>query len=278
MSLPSNSSTVTLRAFATDAGNDGPFAVIHAAFLEAFSDYVVKLSPTAAQLREMLERRGWVPELSVGAYDGETLVAFTLNGFDGVTGYDSGTGVLPTHRRRGLAEEMMEWSRNRLGEAGATRYLLEVIETNAAAVALYQRCGFDVTRRLQCWSFESSERITLPERDVMPEWWDIEPAWQNSTPSIRRARERPVIAGDEHGYVVVFPSNGDVPQLAVEHTYRRRGNGRRLLNAAATLAGKPLRIMNVDARDEGIAAFLEACGAKKSVAQFEMALQIPRAL
>lgn len=51
---------------------------------------------------------------------------------------------------------------------------------------------------------------------------------------------------------------------------RRRGVGTRLLRAAAESAGKPLRIMNVDERDAGIAAFLEQAGAVRFVRQLEM--------
>jgi hypothetical protein len=44
----------------------------------------------------------------------------------------------------------------------------------------------------------------------------------------------------------------------------------RLLYAAASLAGKPLRIMNVNERYHGIAAFLENAGATRFVQQLEM--------
>lgn len=251
------------------------FELVHRAFIESFSDYVVKLAPTSEQLRDMLTRRGWMPELSCGAFAGETLVAFTLNGFDGTTGYDTGTGVIPSHRREGLARKTMEWSADALRRAGAQRYILEVIESNAKALALYRDCGFVETRRLQCWTYESSRQVAVndvaPRWDEWREWWDVEPSWQNSVESIARAPERPRIVGDDAGYAVVF-SSGDVPQLAVARDARRRGRGRELLDAAATIAGKPLRIMNVDARDEGIAAFLESCGAQRFVVQIEMAV------
>lgn len=76
--------------------------------------------------------------------------------------------------------------------------------------------------------------------------------------------------GNDDGYAIVFPSYGDVPQLAVRHEARRKGLGTRLLQAAAAVAQKPLRIMNVDERDAGIAAFLERVGATKFVRQLEM--------
>jgi ribosomal protein S18 acetylase RimI-like enzyme len=266
---------VNLRSLESEA-----FEAIHAAFAEAFSDYIVRLSPTPDGLREMLTRRGWVPELSVGVYDGAKLVAFTLNGFDGTTGYDSGTGVIPSHRRSGLARQTMEWSRTRLRDAGATRYVLEVLEANTPAAALYRDCGFDVTRRLQCWTYESNSAPaavrTAAQGTIRPEWCDVEPAWQNTTTSIHRARDHYEILGDAHSYAVVFPSNGDVAQLAVDPSHRRQSRGRALLDAAHALAGKPLRIMNVDTGDDGIASFLAACGAKTMVAQLEMACLLAR--
>lgn len=246
------------------------FESIHAAFVESFSDYVVKLAPTAEQLREMLTRRGWVPALSVGAYDGERLVAFTLNGLDEERGYDSGTGVVPSHRRHGLARQTMEWSKERLRAAGAKEYVLEVLEANTKAEALYSSCGFGVRRKLQCWKYESGTLAEAGPASIREEWRDVEPAWQNTTASIRRAGEPHRIIGDDHSYAVVFLGNGDLAQLAVDPGHRRHGVGENLLDAAHTLARMPLRIMNVDARDEGIAAFLAACGAERWVAQLEM--------
>jgi len=271
----------------TLTGDD--FDALHDTFGEAFSDYVVPFQPTPGQLREMLTRRGWVPELSVGVFDGERMVGFTANGFDGGTAYDSGTGVVPSHRRRGLSRAMFEFLDPILRGAGARSYLLEVIETNTAAEALYRGMGFQETRRFDCWTYDvvrrplsvaalADERRT--DNGQWTTWWDIEPAWQNSTASIGRARETHVVIGDEHGYVVVFPGNGDVPQLAVAREHRRRGRGRELLDAAFAAAGRPLRMLNIDDRDRGVAAFLEACGARRFTRQIEMRLPLtssPRA-
>src|SRR5688500_8226263 len=98
------------------------FDEIHRAFVEAFSDYIVPMKPTPEALREMFTRRGWVPELLSGIFENERLVAFTLNGFEDATGYDTGSGVIPTHRRRGLARQTMEHSFALLRDAGAKRY------------------------------------------------------------------------------------------------------------------------------------------------------------
>jgi ribosomal protein S18 acetylase RimI-like enzyme len=250
---------------------DADPGTIHAAFLDAFSDYVIRIAPSREQLEEMLTRRGYDAAASAGIFDAGRLVAFTLNGVDGQWGYDSGTGVVPSHRRRRLARQVMEESFALLRERGCTNYVLEVIESNAPAVALYRHLGFVETRGLQCWSFTSDAPAAAADEGTIDEgWWDVQPSWQNSTASLRRADDRYAVLGDGDGYAVVFPSTGDLAQLAVRHDRRGRGIGTRLLRQAQALAGKQLRILNVDDRDAGIARFLERAGAVKSVRQLEM--------
>ena len=251
-----------------------PFEVIADCFREAFRDYIVPMRPTDAQLSEMLRRRGWERSVSVGAFEEGRLIGFTLNALRDGRGYDSGTGVVASHRRRGLASQMMTASTSLLREAGASEYVLEVLTANTAAVALYQREGFKQSRQFQCWSFppgapeaRSPRAIDFPEVET---WWDIQPSWQNSTESIRAAGDEMVVIGDDSSYLALFPSNGDVAQTAVRPDARRKGRGRSLLLAAAAIAAKPLRIINVDDSDRGVSRFLEGAGAVRTVMQFEM--------
>ncbi|HWW61656.1 MAG TPA: GNAT family N-acetyltransferase [Thermoanaerobaculia bacterium] len=254
--------------------HESDFDEIHRAFVDAFSDYVVPMKPTAEMLREMFTRRGWVPELSCAVFDGDRIVAFTMNGFDAGAGYDTGTGVVPSHRRRGLARETMDQSFALLRDAGAARYVLEVLEPNTAAAELYRNLGFRETRRMDCYLLDSAprERVADEVRRVKAneDWWDIKPSWQNSATSIARAKDEHILIGDENGYAIVFPNTGDIPQLAVRPEARRRGIGTRLIETASAIANKPLRFINVDTRDTGIAAFLAAHGAKRFIRQIEM--------
>lgn len=252
------------------------FEALHRAFNEAFSDYAVKMSISPEQLREMLTRRGWVPEASAAAFDDGRIVGFVANGIDHARGYNSGTGVVPSHRRRGLAAALMARSLDLLRVRGASRYVLEVIETNEPAVALYRRLGFGEERRLQCWSYTGQSLSNLPDlgRGVLSrlaEFGEMQPAWQNETASLRRARAPFAVLGNDRGLAVVFPATGDLAQIAVRRDSRRKGLGGILLDAAAAHAGKPLRIINVDDRDAGVAAFLERVGATRTVRQIEMA-------
>ena len=249
------------------------FETMTAAFNDAFSDYDIPAKYTTEYLTNLVKRRGYRPDLAVGAFDGGRLVGFVFNCVDGDEAYNSGTGVVISHRRQGIARELMQRSIDTLP---AKRYILEVIETNARAAALYRDLGFVETRRLQCWTYAASDEQRAasgfsPARGsplaARQEWFDQVPSWQNSIASLRRASEPYEVLGDDRGFVVVFPSNGDVPLLAVRRDERRRGVGRSLLGAAANHVGKPLRIMNVEDRFE---PFLERVGAKKLVRQIEM--------
>lgn len=76
------------------------FDVIYEAFNQAFANYEVQINKV--QLQTMLKRRGFDPELSFAAFDGDKIVVFTLNGigdFKGIrTAYDTGTGTLKEYR------------------------------------------------------------------------------------------------------------------------------------------------------------------------------------
>jgi ribosomal protein S18 acetylase RimI-like enzyme len=246
------------------------------AFNDAFSDYLVPFHVTAPQLREICARRGVVLELSPAFFDGSRIAAFTLNAlgtWNGVpSAYDSGTGVTPSHRRHGLARQLLEASFPPLRAHGAEQMILEVLEPNERAVALYRALGFEITRKLDCWRYSGIAALDAEAREIaideVPvEYADVAPSWQNSIECLRRSGDgRRAIAVDG-GYVIVHAATGDLAQLAVDPVRRRRGVGTRLLRHAAAIAAQPLRILNVD---PSIRGFLGAAGAERFIAQLEM--------
>ena len=265
------------------------FHSLYECFLNAFSDYQVELKMSEGQFQQRIVRDGVELELSAGAFDGERMIGFYMNG-SGIwqgqrTVYDAGTGVVPDHRRRGVAEELFEFIAPRLKEFGFTQYLLEVITSNERAVALYRKLGFEETRTLAVLrateaakSLQEVEGVTIrrmdePDWDVFCAYWDGEPSWQNSGAAIDRVRDRVEIVGafvDAKcvGYGAVFKPSGILMQLAVAREHRRRGIGRRLL---AELSGeKLLRTNNVDQGLTGTLEFYKACGFEIILRQFEM--------
>lgn len=241
------------------------------AFNQAFSDYSVAMAMTAESLANMQVRRGYVGEASFGAYEGSRLVGFALTCLDGGRAYNSGTGVVPAFRRTGIARQLVETV---IARVPAQAYVLEVLEDNTRAAALYASVGFVEARRFTCWTFDQRgadvAALASPDLAAVAAHADVELSWQNSLASLGRAREPCVVLGDEHGAAVVFPGSADLPLLAVARGSRRRGHGTRLLRAAAARASRPLRILNIDARAAEIAAFLQAAGAVLFGRQIEM--------
>jgi len=265
------------------------FHSLYECFLEAFSDYQVSLQMSVEQFEQRVKRDGVEIELSAGAFDGERMIGFYMNGrgmwHGKLTAYDAGTGVVPDHRRRGVAEGLFDFLAPRLKERGITQYLLEVLTSNQRAVALYRKLGFGEVRRLAV--LRSSEpmkplgdvegvslrHLEEPDWDVFCAYWDGEPSWQNSKDAVERARNQCEIIGafvDEKcvGYGIVFKPSNILMQLAVAREFRRRGIGSRIL---AVFAGDGiLKTNNVDEELKGTLAFYLANGFEIGLRQFEM--------
>lgn len=181
------------------------------AWQRCFIDYA--MSATSDQLLAMFRRRGYRPVHSFGAFDeNEQLISFTLNGigeYDGVlTVYDTSTGTDKNFRQQGLAKSVFEHSLPIFRSHGAKQYLLEVLNHNDAAISLYKKLGFSISRelffmrqtvevvtqrldekpafRLQDISFREIKLLEVSELQAM---WDFAPSWQNSYESMRSKLE-----------------------------------------------------------------------------------------
>lgn len=264
------------------------FPLIHQAFRLAFSDYLLPMQMDEEQLAAMLHRRGWRPELSIGAWRDGALVGLWLAGVHcdeaGPIGYCVATGVTPDARRQGLLQAMAAAVSRRLASRGIQRQQLEVISDNAAAMAAYLKLGFHPRRRLDCYRIEHALavdaapgwRCEAADRSQWPRWpLHSEPAVPNSRDSLERARPPLLLMtakqnGDLLGYAL-YSATGDVAELAVAPPHRRRGVARSLLAAVQRDTAAPaLAISNLDADDEAGAGLLRSCGARLWLSQWEM--------
>lgn len=276
------------------AGTD--FDVIFHAFGQAFADYEMQLDK--AELQTMLKRRGFDPGLSFAAFDGDEIAAFTFNGVGGFNGtptaYDTGTGTRKEYRGQGLATNIFEYSIPHLREAGIGQYLLEVLQHNTAAVSVYRKLGFEVTREFNYFNQESgrvnagvgaSEGFSVRPIDIgqlrsAAEFWDFSPSWQNSFESIERAAEDFIAMGAFEegrllGYSIFAPVSGDITQLAVDKRHRRRGIGSLLLREMMKLnrCGS-VKALNADIECESVTGFMKARNIELRGRQFEMIRKI----
>lgn len=280
------------------AGTD--IETVHRAFVEAFSDYDVRIDLPLWKFQRMLRRRGYDPELSLGAFDGEALTGFILNAyglFEGIpTVYDVGTGVRPAYRRRGITASLFEVAREAMQARGAERYLLEVLKSNSGARELYEKKGFRVRRSLSCYRGAPEQvRGARPATDISVEeeapfdaekwkevssFMDCAPSWQNSPASIDRDPESfryAVVRRDGRilGFGIADRETGDLPLLAVDSSSRSRGIGTALLaDLARSLSCPAMGALNLDDDVSGPQAFLRAAGFAFEVGQYEMELDL----
>lgn len=267
---------------------------LHDAFLLAFSDYQVPMSLSFTDFERMMRGRGLVSKFSVGAFDGEKLVGFSLtglrlqNGF--LTAYDIATGIAPGFRRQGISGEIFKHEMAILKSNHVVQYLLEVLKENVPAIRLYQRQGFQIQRGFSCFQIDH-RRLTLrsqyqAEKIAVINWgqakafWDFEPSWQNSAASVSATPEEFInvvvrIHGEIAGYGIIDSQTGNIPQLAVSPQFRRLGIGTSILAELKTsTVAERIRVLNIEEPNDALIKFLTVLGFENYVSQFEMILHI----
>lgn len=256
------------------------FNTIFNGFSRAFADYEMQLN--RVQLEAMLKRRGFNPDISFAAFEGDQIIAFTLNGtgyFNGIpTAYDTGTGTLKEYRGQGLATKIFEYSIPYLKENHIRQYLLEVLQHNTKAISVYRNLGFEVSREFNYFRQKNEEirnysitdfvctieSIEIKETDSIAGFWDFYPSWQNSFESIGRSAEEFVTLGAFTGnkligYAVFEPTSGDITQIAVDKQYRRKGVASLLLKEMAGInKNDSVKVINTDLACASITQFLQA--------------------
>ena len=276
--------------------NNTPVNTLHHAFLGAFADYQVDMRMALEDFEFRLRRDGVDTSISVGAFDHDQLVGFCLNGSGTWQGeptvYDAGTGVLAQHRGKGIAAEMFRFMNPQLKERGFSRYLLEVLTSNEPAVNLYRRLGFTETRRLAVFRAPTrpvfnTDAIAEIRRVEVPDWqmyqtvWTGYPSWQNSIEAVQRVVDTTATLEChlDHrcvGYGVVSKPSGQLIQLAVDASYRRRGLASKLLDALQDCVtnSASIKVNNVDENLKDATAFFEAVGFRLVLEQYEMILNL----
>ena len=168
--------------------------------------------------RDEIERERSIaePERNVAAFDGPDIVgtagAFTMPitvpGGELVVGYPTLVGVLPTHRRRGIAAALMQWLLDDAHERGE---LLSVLYASEGGI--YGRYGFglgtiglslriETARSAFVRGYEPSGQIRLVERDrAMKEIIAVQEATRLGIPGMVHLDERRLayVVGHEHG-------------------------------------------------------------------------------
>jgi len=117
-------------------------------FNRAFEGYFVSFNMTPDVFAARLAREQTDLALSRIAVAGDEPAAITLLSVRGRSCRCAGMGTVASWRRRGLGRRLMEGVVPPLRDLGFERFLLEVIQQNEAAIALYRDAGLEITRPL----------------------------------------------------------------------------------------------------------------------------------
>lgn len=276
------------------AHGDGPAIVpagslsdehLIATFNEAYRDYAVPVRIDATTWQALRRRFDVSLEASRALADGGGLA---LLGLRGERGWVAGMGVVPAQRRRGLGRALMAALIDQARARGVRTLMLEVLEDNARAIALYRAFGFRETRRLDVLLLElplpgpaardmdaGDAQRWIAERRTAPE------PWQRDDPSLPRwaaplapltgleVRER----GERTGAAVIVAGGGRSVLLQAHAAGESPSATAHALLVAARARGESLRYLNVPEGDP-VGAAMRAAGARIEARQWEMALAL----
>ena len=114
--------------------SDIDFRVLMGCFLKSFENYFVKMPTDHNYYKERWRIANVKYELSYGMFDQEKLVGFMINGVDVRSGnliaFNTGTGVLPSHRGLQIVKKLYEYAIPVLKKYGINKCKLEVIKEN----------------------------------------------------------------------------------------------------------------------------------------------------
>lgn len=270
------------------------FDSLHQCWLVGFGDYKVPLKLTKDDLITYLTQNGLDYSVSVGAFDGDKMVGFLVNGvrrYEGaLTAYDTGTALVPEHRGSGLGGQMFAAVENILKENGIKRYQLEVITDNEPAYKLYLKKGFSVARNFECMKADdviepknkpaglSIRKVEF--KDCVPlvnEMMEYKPSWQHTTEAISTMSRNITcltanLNGKPVGYGFFQKTRKRILQIGATPAHRKNGIFEALIYAGYLEFNSEKDMAIINLTDEAIETTkaLKSCGFKHFVSQYEM--------
>ena len=190
-------------------------------FTAGYEGYSVQIRLDEPAFRTMVE----VSDLDlarsrVAVVDGSPVGAAVL-GVRGEEAWIGGLGVVPATRRGGVGRAL---TKALLAEAGSRVVRLEVIESNAPAIALYEALGFREIGKLEVWSWAGeapppSSAVSVPVEEAhawIREHRSEREPWQRADGTLAHLMQLDAVALEDRG-AAVFRVLGDrVSMLQLE--------------------------------------------------------------
>ncbi len=258
-------------------------------FLIAFNNYFV---PIPASKEYYIER--WkVAKIdfgfSYGMFEQDKLVAFILHTVEeragSISAYNAGTGVIPEYRGRGITKMIYDHALNDLSQHGIKKIFLEAITQNTIAIEIYESLGFQITKRMKCFSgkinSKKREDYILAQLNSDGINWAGLPnqssySWENQQESIKKGDFIFFEILRSHipeSYFLIHRTGKQVAQLDILDMKPNAWN--RLFSGIKEISAF-VKINNVDERQSDKIEQIGSAGLSNFIDQFEMELNIDR--
>lgn len=256
-------------------------------FLLAFENYFVKMPTDQVYYKERWKAAKVDLNLSYGMFDNEKLVGFIIHAVDKRNGeliaYNSGTGVIPEYRGKGIIKSIYNFGLEDLKKSGVEKIILEVITKNEIALQLYKGIGFEISRNYKCFSGSIGKEFNLEpdvqeiDIDEMP-WADLPGqrfySWDNQKESIIKGNYRSFLVKYKSKAESFFIMNPDQNYLAQFDVFINDPKSWKRLFSGIKLVSQNIKVNNVDDRLHEKLGILKRIGLDNVVDQFEMELVI----
>lgn len=271
---------------------------IHDAFIDAFSEYEVKIDMPIEKLNEMMITRSYSKDDSLGYFKNKKLIGFILIGLRNIENkkvyYDVATGVRKGSQGEGIGDALLKEIPKIMKDRKIDRFILEVLENNIPAQNLYKKYGFIVTRRLKCYEYHDFE-MNKRRKEIRSQedcfnailnanielYCSFSPSWQNSLASYINSKDEYSVLIEEkdhklEGYGIVHKRNGSVLQIGLNPENRSASLMSRIVeNLCNHTDSKNLKYLNVEDGSK-IESFLVSIGFKNILNQYEMEYEMER--
>lgn len=229
-----------------------------AAILTAgFSDYFVPVQITVSSLLTMVRQDSVDVELSRVIFQDGDPVGVALIARRGWTSRLAAMAIVPAARGQGVGAQCVRQILNEARVRGDKTMTLEVIEQNAPAVHLYEKCGFIKMRRLIGLTGQphfGTSQLGLEPADVrevarlLNAYGGDDLPWQLSGETLVQAGPPAVGYRSEYSYIAL--TNPEAPTVTIRAivtrpTALRRGHATQLLRAV--VAAHPDKMWRVPA-------------------------------
>jgi len=268
------------------------FDLIHDAFIDAFSEYEVRMDMPKDKLAEMFAARSFCKEHSLGYFEDGTLVGFLLIGCRKIgeqsVFYDVATGVRRQYQGQKIADRLIGEIKNVMAANKVNRFVLEVLEHNIPAQNLYMKYGFKICRKFNCYEYacvkqedDNKNKTEIVGRDFqfdnipINEYCTFVPSWQNSIDSYQNTRNNyQVVSKMENdelvGFGIVHKTNGSILQIGLNPDCRSIENLKKIVDdLCQNTQSNMLKYLNIE-ENSIMEKLVIDIGFKNRINQFEM--------